>query len=166
MTTRVPLMGNDVILEHIADAVTAQDATGRLVYANEAARRMFGITVDDPLFGGDPQRLAAQLELCDADGRPLPADALPGQRVLRGEPEASALIRWRPRDSGDLATEERWTQVQARPVRDHRGQVQLAINLIRDVTAERRAERRLALLTEAGTRLTASLDLETTLGEV
>jgi signal transduction histidine kinase len=166
MTTRMPPPGDDVILEHIADAVTAQDATGRLVYANDAARRMFGIIPDDLLDGGDPGRLAAQLELCDADGQPLPLEAMPARRVLRGEPEAGALIRWRRRDVADPAAEERWTEVRARPVRDDRGQVQLAINLIRDVTAERRAERRLALLTEAGARLTASLDLETTLGEV
>jgi signal transduction histidine kinase len=163
--TRIPPVGNDAILERIADAVFAEDATGRLVYANEAARRLFGITADDPMASDDRQLLAAQLELHDDDGRPLPADALPGRRVLRGEPEARALVRWRRRDTPDTE-DEHWAEVQARPLRDDAGQVRLAISISHDVTTARRAERRLALLTEAGARLTASLDLGNTLAQV
>src|SRR5262245_53580855 len=120
--TRTLPLGDDVILQHIADAVTALDADGRLVYANDAARRMFGITVDDPLFG-DPEALVAAFELYDLEGRTLAAEALPSRRVLRGEAEARAIIRWRRR--GAARTEdERWTEVQARPVRDAAGAVQ------------------------------------------
>jgi PAS domain S-box-containing protein len=160
--TRVPPTADAVIVEHLADAVIAQEPGGRVVYANEAARVMFGITLDTSDWTGDPHLVAARFETWDEQDRPLAIEALPGRRVLRGESPARTIVRWRRRDGGER-DDERWTEVQARPVRGEDGQVQLAISIIRDVTAERRAVRRLALLTEAGAKLSATLDVEATL---
>jgi signal transduction histidine kinase/DNA-binding response OmpR family regulator len=156
---RRSLEQSSVILQNIADAVTAQDKTGRVIYANDAAQRMLGIAARDRPLDGDTELFSQTFDMFDEHGRPLPLSALPGQRVLAGAPEARALIRWRHRD----VAEERWTDVKACPVHDDAGQVQLAINIIRDITVAERAERRLTLLTEATAILSASLELETTL---
>jgi PAS domain S-box-containing protein len=157
---RRSLEQSSVILQNIADAVTAQDPSGRLVYANDAALRLLGYGSPDELGRGEVLRA---FEVLDEEGRPLSPDQLPGRRVLRGEPDARALIRWRRRDGSG---EDRWTVVQARPVRDERGQVLLAINILHEITAQRRNERRMEVLNEATAALTASLEYETTLERI
>src|SRR6185295_19054901 len=54
----------------------------------------------------------------------------------------SRVVRYRTLATG----EERWTLVQARPVRNTYGQVVLAITLLHDITAQRRAEEERARL--------------------
>src|SRR5207237_2117609 len=101
-------------------------------------------------------------EMLDEHGDPFDAAQLPGRRVLAGEPEARAIIRWRRRDTrGD-----RWTVVQSRPVHDDRGQVTLAINILHDITERRRAEQRMSILTEVSAVLTSSLDYDATVQRV
>jgi signal transduction histidine kinase len=159
---RLSLDQNTVILQNIADAVTAQDASGRVVYANDAALRIFGYRAASDFPGGDPVALSSTFEVLDESGLPFDPAQLPGQRVLGGEPAARAVIRWRPRNSRD----ERWTIVQSRPVHDDRGKVTLAINILHDFTERRRAEQRLAILSEVSAALTSSLDYDETVGQV
>jgi signal transduction histidine kinase/PAS domain-containing protein len=159
---RLSLDQNTVILQNIADAVTAQDASGRVVYANDAALRIFGYRAASDFPGGDPVALSSAFEVLDESGLPFDPAQLPGQRVLGGEPAARAVVRWRPRNSRD----ERWTIVQSRPVHDDRGKVTLAINILHDFTERRRAEQRLAILSEVSAALTSSLDYDETVGRV
>ena len=159
---RLSLEQNGVILQNIADAVTAQDASGRVVYANDVALSILGYADARAFRGADDRALTAAYEMLDEAGEPFDPAQLPGRRVLDGAPEARAVIRWRPHHARD----ERWTVVQSRPVRDEAGKVQLAINVLHDITAERRAEQRAALLAEASAVLTSSLELEATLERV
>jgi signal transduction histidine kinase/PAS domain-containing protein len=159
---RLSLERNSIILQHIADAVTAEDASGRFVYANDAAMRVLGYSSPDDFVSGIPQLLESRFELYDEAGAPFPPDELPGKRVLGGAPEATATIRWRRRGGGD----ERWTVVQSRPVKDDRGKVQLAINILHDVTERRRAEARATLLSEAANISAALGEYEETLERV
>jgi PAS domain S-box-containing protein len=159
---RITLEQNTVILQNIADAVTAQDASGRVVYANDAALRILGYRDKSELVGGDPVAIVAAFDMLDEAGEPFDPSRLPGRRVLDGEPEARAIIRWRPRHSRD----DRWTIVQSRPVRDDAGKVILAINILHDFTEQRRAEQRMTMLSEVSAALTSSLDYEETLQRV
>ncbi|HEY2747205.1 MAG TPA: histidine kinase dimerization/phospho-acceptor domain-containing protein, partial [Polyangia bacterium] len=154
-----------VILRNIADAVTAQDADGRLIYVNDAALHLLGLRPGDDAGSADAAAILAGFELLDENGRPIAAAQLPGRRVLDGDPEARALVRWRRRDSRD-ERDERWTVVQSRPVRDDAGRVILAINILHDVTEERRAEARSAMLAEVSAALTTSLEYDETLERV
>src|SRR5262249_37429375 len=79
-----------------------------------------------------------------------------------GEPEARALIRWRPRDGSD----QRWTVVQSRPVLGDDGRVLLAISVLHDITVQRGAETRSALLAEVSALLNSSLDYDETLQRI
>ncbi len=159
---RLSLEQNTVILQNIADAVTAQDPSGRVVYANDAALRLLGHEDLSQFTSSDPAVTTANFEMLDEHGAPFDPAQLPGRRVLDGATEARAIIRWRRRGTRI----DRWTVVQSRPVRDDHGQVTLAINILHDVTERRRSEQRMAILNEVSTALTSSLDYDETVARV
>jgi PAS domain S-box-containing protein len=150
-----------VILEAVADGITAQDTSGRLVYANDAAVRAMGFDSAEELLGTPNHELLARFELLDVDGRPYDLDRLPGRRALAGDP-ATDTIRFRVRATGD----ERYVVVKARPVRAPGGQTAMAINVLEDVTDQKAVERAQRFLSEVSVALAQSLDYETTLQTV
>ena len=156
----------EAILAGVADAVLAQDPDGTLVYVNDAAVRLLGVPSGYPdraaLLAADPRDLAARLEILSEDGRPLPAERLPGRRALAGEEPEPMTLRYRVRATGAI----RWMRVKAQPVRDATGRVSRAINVVEDITDLKQVESTLRLLAEAGRSLAGSLDFEETLRRV
>jgi PAS domain S-box-containing protein len=150
----------DVILQGISEGVTAQSPSGSLIYANDAAARMSGFATAREMMEAGAGSALAGFELRDDQGRPLPADELPGRRALRGE-SSDVILRVREKATGI----ERWTVVSARPVTDD-GHISMAINVFRDITERKRSEESWRYLAEAGTTLSSSLDYEVTLGQV
>jgi PAS domain S-box-containing protein len=132
----------EVVLRGVADGVTAQDATGRLIYANEAAARLVGYPSARELIEAPVGEVMAGFEVFDEEGRPFPLEDLPGRRALSGEEGAEEVLRFRVLSTG----EERWSVVRAEPVFDERGEVRVAVNIFRDVTESRRAEEERARL--------------------
>lgn len=120
-----------------ADGITIQDAEGRVVYANLAAARISGYGSVDEFLAADPRERLAHWEMLNEEGEPLPVDELPGRRVLAGEPEAEAVLRVRDRRDGH----EFWSLVKATATFDAQGRVRYAINLFRDITGQKEAER-------------------------
>jgi PAS domain S-box-containing protein len=133
-------LGN--ILGGVADGVTAQDPTGRVIYANEAAARMVGYPSGRALVEARAQEVMERFEVLDEEGRPFPLENLPVRRALAGEERAEELLRFRSLASG----EERWSVVTAVPVFDEGGRVRIVVNVLRDVSEQRRAEERRARL--------------------
>ena len=156
----------EAILAGVADAVTVQDARGRLVYVNDAAVRLLGEQIGRPdraaLLAAAPDELAAGFEMLDEDGRPLALDQLPGRRALMGEEPEPLIVCYVIRATG----ERRWSRVKARPMRSPGGTVTRAINVIEDITDLKQAELTQRLLAEAGRVLAGSLDYEETLRRV
>jgi PAS domain S-box-containing protein len=120
-----------------ADGITIQDARGALVYANLAAARLSGYGSVDEFVAADPRERLAHWEMLTEDGEPFPIDELPGRRVLGGVPEAEAVLRVRDRRDD----REFWSLVKATATFDAQGNVRYAINLFRDITAQKEAER-------------------------
>ena len=120
-----------------ADGITIQDAKGGLVYANLAAARLSGYGSVDEFVAADPRERLAHWEMLNEDGEPFPIDELPGRRVLGGEQEAEAVLRVRDRRDGH----EFWSLVKATASFDAQGNVRYAINLFRDITGQKEAER-------------------------
>ena len=120
-----------------ADGITIQDARGALVYANLAAARLSGYGSVDEFMAADPRERLAHWEMLKEDGEPFPIDELPGRRVLGGVPEAEAVLRVRDRRDG----REFWSLVKATATFDAQGNVRYAINLFRDITGQKEAER-------------------------
>ncbi len=150
------------ILEGVADAVTAQAADGRLVYANEAAVRLLGLSSAEEMLSAAPGKLRADYEMLTEDGQPLTYEELPGRRALRGERPPPMTVRYRFRG----AAADRWSRIQSTPVLDVRGEVRLAINVIEDITELKRAELAQRFLAEASRVLAGSLDVQETLRTV
>ncbi|HEX2091769.1 MAG TPA: ATP-binding protein [Longimicrobiaceae bacterium] len=128
-----------LVLGTIADGVTVQDASGRLVYANEAAARVVGYPSAEAFVAASPQEIFSRFEILDERGAPFPLDHLPGRLVLRGEEAPEATLCWRDRRSG----EERWSIVRASPVAGEGGAGRMAVNIFHDVTERMRQQRTL-----------------------
>ena len=149
-------------LGSLAEAVTMQDHSGALVYANDAAARSLGYASPEELLATPPLEIVNAFDSFREDGSPLRFDDLPGRRVLAGEDPEPLLVRAVSRRTG----EERWRVTKATGVRDAEGRVRLAVNVIEDVTEVKRAEQAQRLLAQAGQVLASSLDYEETLARV
>src|SRR4051812_28882863 len=150
------------ILDGVADAVTAQDRNGRVIYANDAAARPLGQGSSEDLIDEGAARFLGRYELFDEAGEPFPVEQLPGRRALRGENPAPALLRYRDVESG----EDMWSLIKATAIRDERGEPILAINVIEDVTEQRERERQLRFLADVGRAIGRSLDWESTFPQI
>ncbi|HEV2741881.1 MAG TPA: ATP-binding protein, partial [Rubrobacter sp.] len=135
----------EVILRGVADGVIAQDPTGRLVYANEAAAKLVGFPTAREFTEAYVREVMAAFEVFDEEGRPFPLENLPGRRALSGEKGAEEVLRFRVLATG----EERWSVVRAEPVFGERREVGVAVNLFRDITERRKAEQALREIREA-----------------
>ncbi|MDE3088487.1 MAG: PAS domain S-box protein [Chloroflexota bacterium] len=137
-----------IILQGVADGITAQDLKGRLIYANDAAARLIGYASPQALLDTPVSEVMRNFVVMDETGQPLPPERLPGRQALEGKQPETTLVRFRVLKTG----EERWSLVSAAPVRDERGQVRFAVNIFHDVTERRRAEEeraRLAAIVES-----------------
>jgi PAS domain S-box-containing protein len=150
------------ILDGVADGVTAQDATGKMVYANEEALRMLGFPSVEAIQAVPIRYVLSRFEVYDEHGQPFPPARLPGRHALHGRKAPDALIRMRHRDTG----EERWIIIKATPILDDVGELKLAINVYEDVTDHMERERHQRLLARAGELLATSLTYERTLERV
>ncbi len=151
-----------LILEHVGDGLTVQEAGGRLIYANESAARAMGFATVDDLLAAPVGAAAAQFAIFDEDGQPFPAARLPGRRVLAGEAESVVTARFRHLATG----EDRWATIRASPVVDETGSLLFAVNVWQDVTRQKRDEAAQRFLAEAGEVLSGSLDLDATMANI
>jgi PAS domain S-box-containing protein len=128
-----------IITKAGASGLSIQDATGRRIYANDAAARMSGYPNAETFLGAPVDEVLDRFELRREDGSPFPPDELPGQRALRGEDRAEALIRVRDKVTGDDA----WSLVTSTALKDDRGDVQYVVNVFRHITEQKRVEQEL-----------------------
>ncbi len=124
------------ILEAVADGITAQDPSGRLIYANDAAARLVGFATADEMVATPPAEIVAAFDLFDENGDPFPLERLPGRLALLGEEAPRTVMKFRIRATG----EERWSVVKATPVFDEAGEVRFAVNVFDDISHEKRTE--------------------------
>ncbi|MGH2942275.1 MAG: SpoIIE family protein phosphatase, partial [Solirubrobacteraceae bacterium] len=150
-------------LSTLAEAVTIQRPEGALIYANEAAARMFGFATPQEVVAAPDQEIVAAFETTHEDGSPLRIEELPGRRVIAGERSPKPLIlRSVDRRSGLID----WRMTKASGVYDSGGDLKLVVNVIEDITEVKRAEITQRLLARAGELLSSSLDYERTLQQV
>src|SRR4051812_13178454 len=116
----------EAILENLGEAVTVQDRSGRLVFANSAAAGLLGAASVEELLSSRPEDLVARFTSVKEDGSPLDVASLPGRAVLEGREAEPLVVRSRDNETG----EERWRLTKATPVRAPGGDVLLAVNVI------------------------------------
>ena len=148
----------------IDDGITLLDRRGKLIFANAAAARMIGFDSPAGADGGvRSTELLARFEIVDEEGAPLPPEQLPSRAVFTGSPVARTTIRYRTGRSGALALVDRAGRIRS-PTPS--GNVIQAINVFRDVTADREADERRRFLLQAVDELNSSLDYERTLAAI
>ncbi len=152
----------EAILRGVADAVTAQAPDGHLLFANDAAVEMLGFDSAEALMAAPLGSIMGRYDILDDHRDPFPVEALPGRRALGGEDNAETVLRFRVRETG----EERWSAVKATPIRDHDGNVTMAINVIEDITTHKRAELAQRFLASSGEVLASVLDPDELLVEI
>src|SRR2546430_15004141 len=76
----------------VTDGITIQDASGRVVYANEAAAPDAGYESAADLVR-DPSAWLERFELLDRSEAPITLEDLPGRRVLSGERPGPLLVK-------------------------------------------------------------------------
>jgi serine phosphatase RsbU (regulator of sigma subunit) len=150
----------EAILANVDVAVMVRATDGTLVYANQAAADMLELPDPDAVAAESSEQLMGRFDVYDEAGTPVALSDLPGSRVLTGEPDPPAqVVRNVVRASG----RERWLRQRATAVRDDRGRVQWAINLIEDVTEAKRNQIAQELLAEAARAVAGSDDTRRTL---
>lgn len=133
----------NIILQNIADGVTVQDKQGRIVFANEAAAKLIGYSSAEELLetsslvGVHKQKLN-YVTIKDEKGNIVNYVDLPGRRALAGEKEPEMIVNYCYEDTG----ESRWSRIKARPIYDEQGNIQLAVNIIGDITQQKEIEER------------------------
>ncbi len=152
----------DIILEGVLDGITVQDRRGVVTFANTAAAKLSGLASRDEFKDVGAEEVLQRLELLDEHGHRFPPQDLPGPRVLAGEPQVSALVHARDRRSGN----EWWMQVRAGGIAGEDGRTEFAVNILHDVTQQRRQDEQERCLSQVTAALSESLNYRATLGVV
>jgi PAS domain S-box-containing protein len=152
----------EAILANLSEAVTVQDSSGELVYANQAAAAIMGSDSPEQLLATPVAEIAARFWQFDEQGNPFPQDAYPGRLALRGERPQSVVMRQVDRATG----EERWVRLAATPIAADNGGATLSVTVTEDITDVVHIARRQRFLSSASKLLTSSLDVDATIEKV
>jgi PAS domain S-box-containing protein len=150
------------ILAGVTDGITVLDRSGRMLYANDAAALLCGFADRDELLAAPREEILSRFELFDESGAHLSIEELPTRRALDGETPPASLLRFRVRATG----EERWSVVNATPIKADDLSIAMAVTVFRDVTEQRRAEDTTRFLSALNLELTRTLNYRETLRRI
>jgi len=124
------------ILDNVADGIAAHDASGHLIFINDAGARMCGYETAASAIAAPAGDFLTRVDVFDANGTALSEAELPGPVAAQGQVIPERIFRIQLR----LGGAERWLSLKATPILDRRGAVRMSISIYRDVTRERCAE--------------------------
>ena len=151
------------VVERLAEAVTVNDAAGRIVYANDAAVQLLRYESVDDLVNAESGEVMDRFAVFDEHGAPVALEDLPASRIMAGAPEAEPML---VRNIVKATGEERWLLNKVSTLRDPNGALLRVVNVIEDVTEVKQAERAQRLLAQSSEALASSLDYAETLQRV
>ena len=125
-----------IVLQGINDGVTAQDKNGSILFANDAAARLAGFASADEMIATPIQKIRANYELFEENGKPLSYEKHPVRRVFEEGVSSQLNFRWHLVKEGV----NRWMNFKSSPIFDPHGQVQMSINILKDITEDKEAE--------------------------
>jgi sigma-B regulation protein RsbU (phosphoserine phosphatase) len=124
-------------LGSLGEAVTIADATGHIVYANQAAVELLRVSSAEELMGPEVVEVMDRFIVTDEHGAPVGLEQLPGSRLLAGEEDVAPII---VRNVVRATGEERWLLNKATVVPGRPGTPRRVANVIEDLTELKRAE--------------------------
>jgi PAS domain S-box-containing protein len=131
----------EAIFESMADAVFVYDAEGHVIQMNEVARRLLALN-QMPDYGSlSLQDRAMLMTVPDENGQMASMEHWPQSRILQGE----VLTGSNTSDLRLRSLDDREVEINAAgaPIRDEQGQISGGVLICRDVTEQRKLERRL-----------------------
>lgn len=147
-----------VVRQMPAGVIIVEAPSGRILIGNQEIDRIWRA----PLSRAEHIAQYSPLKVLHADGRPYTRQEMPLVRSLEAGEVVEAEVMDIERGDGTRGT----IRVSAAPVRDERGETVAAVATFYDITRQRKLERGLRLLGEAGRVFTSSLDYESTLRSV
>jgi PAS domain S-box-containing protein len=155
----------EAILVNVAEAITLTDASGRMLFANQAAADLLGVSTPAELVHASPGSIMPRFLVLDEQGRELDLEQMPGRKLFSssGEQPEPLLVRNIVRATG----EERWLIVRASPVHDlETGAILYAVNVFENITEVKRVQLAESFMAEASRVLASSMDYSETLTRV
>jgi PAS domain S-box-containing protein len=119
-----------ILLNTLADGVTAEDKTGKLIYANQAAAQTLVYESPDNLLGTSIADVLQKFEITDESGQVIELDRFPVQLALQGIHSPDTTFRFRERGTG----RDHWLVLKSRPAFNESGDVHFVVNVLQDVT--------------------------------
>jgi signal transduction histidine kinase len=129
----------------VADGISVQDITGKLVFINDAGAQLLGFSTAQE-FMDSTEKLSPEMfrkkyldrfEMRDELDKQIPYNELPAYKVLQGAEQAEKVINYY-----DTKTRlSHWSIVKSRPSYDDEGKVQLAVNIFSDITERKLVEK-------------------------
>lgn len=128
----------EAILKTIDDGIILQDASGKILYANQAIALLNGYQSVEELLQAPALFYERQYAVTDELGEPFPPARFPGRRVIAGESPVQVTVRLREHESAHV----RWLLITSTAVLDGTGRPWAALSVLHDVTQFKEQERR------------------------
>ena len=126
----------DTILSSVADGIAAMDASGRILFANDALAKLFGMQSAQECIGLRLRDLFQRVTVEDEAGQYQSWSELPFERALATGSAVQAVIRVKNPDESD-----HWVVVVSKqPVIGPAGQMEMMIVAMADISSIQRAE--------------------------
>lgn len=127
------------VVEKAGDAISVVDLSGKILYWNEGARRIYGYSRDEAL----GKKLSQLLHPQDENLQAAEEKTLEGlmARVKQGEMISNVEVKRRTREGKEIIT-----SMTVSPLKDAQGKIIGASRICRDITHLKRAEERLHLV--------------------
>lgn len=127
----------DAVIENMTEGVSIANAKGQIMRINRVGREILDVPPRKPGEYGLLQDYFGALDLRYPDGRPIPFQAWPPNRALKGETFADMEVILTRADGKQFDL-----LFGGSAVRDEAGNILLAVNVWRDITAFRELEKR------------------------
>jgi len=120
----------NLIFSAVADGVVVQDQNLRIIQCNAAAERILGLSTEQM---AGLTSLEPRGRTVHEDGRPFPGETHPSAVALRTALPVRDVVMGVHKSDGSLA----WISVNAEPLRDAQGGVQMVVSSFSDITTSR-----------------------------
>lgn len=144
-----------LLLQSITDGISVQDASGKLLFINDAAAVASGYKNATSMLATSPAQIAKHIakrfQLFDERGNPFPLSQLPGRKIFSGEKNPEVVIRF-----VDKKTKKtHWSRIKSSAIRDPQTNALLSVNVITDITKQKETEQ---LLVEQQQQIISIID--------
>ncbi len=128
----------EAILKNVGDGILVQDATGKIIYVNQAVASRLGFASIDDVLASEPYAFLEWFDVTDEDGQPFDPAHFPGRRAVMGEDNPQVTIRY----AHKYTHEVQWNLIRSTLVRERDHTPLFVISVMQDITQLKELEQR------------------------